>query len=397
MASRRISALGVPFLLLATLAQVGVSVTQQGIAVLSFAFRSHLSLSLAQSGTLVSATSLGVMAAMLLGGSATDRYGPRPVLIASACLGPVAALALTFAHGYGILLVALALVGLSIGAVPVAGSRAVFFRFSGPWRGTAMGIRQTGVTFGAALAAATLPAYVALHGPFSPWLFLSLIASALGIAFALQTPATPRSARAAAPSQLGGDLALLAFPALIGFVLAAGQYGLLTYTVGDQSQFVGLAGAGLLLAISQIGGVTGRIVFGALSDRLGGRPAVVAISSGLGALGILLAPGLGPGAPYPLRVALYFVAGTGAMGWNAVLLTWAAERVAPERAARAIGFIAASIFAGSIAFPPLIGLLAATSGFPFTWAALASMLALAAAAALVGGRSGAGTGAAPRK
>lgn len=371
--------------------------TQQGIAVLSFAFRADLGLSLAQAGTLVSATSLGAITAMLVGGSATDRYGPRPVLIASACLGPVGALALTFAHGYVVLLLALGLVGLSVGAVPVAGSRAVFTRFSGPHRGTAMGIRQTGVTFGAAFAAAALPAYAALHGPFSPWLFLSAIAGALGIVFALQTPAFPRSARDAAPSPLGRDLGLLAFPAILAFTLAAGQYGLLTYTVGDQAPFVGLAGAGLLLAVAQVGGVTGRIAFGALSDRLGGRQVVVALASGLGALGVLLAPRLGPGAPYALRLALYFVAGTGAIGWNAVLLTWAAERVRPDHAARAIGIIAASIFAGSVAFPPLIGLAADAGGFPFAWMGLAVLLALASAAALLGGRRRAGTGAAPGK
>ncbi len=384
---------GIPFLLSATLAQVGVSIAQQGIAVVSFAFRAQLHLSLPQAGGLVSATSLGVMVTMLLGGSATDRYGPRPILIISACLAPITALALTFAHAYGLLLLALVLVGFSVGAVPIGGARAVFFRFSGPLRGTAMGIRQTGVTIGAALAAAFLPAYVAAHGPYAPWIFLSAISALFGLVFAIQVPRFPPTAQASPGTPLGRDTHMLIVPAVLGFTFAAGQYGLLTYTVPAEAPLVGLAGAGALLATAQIGGMLGRVGFGLLSDRLRTRGAVISLVSGIGALGILLVPRLGPGVPYALRLLLYFVTGAGAVGWNALFLTWAAERVAPDHAARALGAIGASIFAGSIVFPPLIGEAARLQGFSFAWIALGVLLGIASLGALAAGRRGAGSGA----
>ena len=377
--------LGIPFLLFATVAQVGASTIQQGIAVLSFAFRSYLGLSLPQSGGLVSATSLGVVIAMLAGGRAIDRYGPRPVLILTACLAPLAALVLTFSHGYLMVLFALTLVGLTLGAVPIGGARAIFFRFTGPRRGTAMGIRQTGVPIGAALAAALLPAFAVAHGPFTPWLFLSLVAAVFGLSFALQVPKLPP--QTAAPlSPLGRDLLRLVIPSLLAFCLAAGQYGLLTYTVEAEARTVGLVGAGALLAAAQVGGVVGRVAFGAISDRFGNRAVVIALSAIVGAAGLLLAARLGPSVPYVLRLALYFVTGMGAIGWNALLLTWAGERVAPDHAARALGLIGASVFAGSIAFPPLIGEVARLGGFAVAWESLAGMIALAAAAALLAAR-----------
>lgn len=253
-------------------------------------------------------------------------------------------------------------------------------------------IRQTGVPLGAALAAAFLPAYAAAHGPYAPWLFLAVLACVLGLLFAVQITKAPAQAKGAPPSSpLGRDLRMLLFPSLLAFCLAAGQYGLLTYTVTSEAPVVGLAGAGALLAGSQVGGVVGRVLFGAVSDRLRTRSAVIALAAGLGALGIFLVPRLGATVPYALRMLLYFLTGSGAIGWNALLLTWAGERVAPEHAARAIALIGASVFAGSVAFPPLIGEAARVGGFPFAWISLAALLALAAGAALIASRGRAGT------
>lgn len=393
LALRRIRDLGLPFLLLATLSQVGASSIQQGIAVLSFAFRDRLHLTLPQTGGLVSATALGMMISMTLAGILTDRYGPRRVLIGSVILTPVAAFGLTSVQGYLPLLATLSVVGFALGAVPIAGARAIFFRFSGPRRGAAMGVRQTGVPLGAALAAAFLPAFAAAHGPYAPWLPLAFVASAITLAFALYisspAPAPTPAARHASP--LGSDLLLLLYPGLLGFSLAAGQYSLVTYTLPSTAAYVGLAGAGALLAGSQIGGVVGRIGFGALSDRLRNRPLVIAISAALGAAGIFVAPRLGPGFPYALRLAFYFLAGAGAIGWNALLLTWAGERVRPENAARAIGLMGSSVFAGTVTFPPLFGEVARLGGFNAAWLTLSAFLALAALSALIVARRTAGT------
>ena len=387
-ARRDVPALGV--LAAATFGQIGVSVLQQGVAVLSYALALPLALSLSQTGSLVSATSVGVMVAMFLGGTLIDRYGVRPVLIVSSLVTVAGGSAIASQTTYFGLAASLAATGFGLGALPIAGARVIFDAFAGKTRGLAMGIRQTGVPLGAAIAAAALPAVAARNGSGSPWLLLALAAAALNLVLAAVSPQR-QAGPSAAPTPLRGDLRRTALPALLGFLLAAGQYGLLTYTVASRPGGVGLAQAGLLLALAQLGGAAGRVGFGRLSDRLGSRPLVIALAAGVGATGVAAATHLPPAAPYLLRAVLYLIAGLGAIGWNALLLTWAGERVSPGRAGQAIGSIGTAVFAGSAVWPPLLGLLAQHLGFTTAWLALAGLIAVAALLAFA-----AGTAARPR-
>ena len=61
---------------LATLAQTGQSIIQQGVGVLAVYFRLADHLTLAQMGTLFSALSFGMMLAMTIAGRLVDRFGP---------------------------------------------------------------------------------------------------------------------------------------------------------------------------------------------------------------------------------------------------------------------------------------------------------------------------------
>lgn len=374
---------GLIVLLLATAAQVGLSVFQQGVVVMSYALGAEAHLDLARTGTLVSATSLGMMAAMVIGGIAIDRIGPRSVLVASALAMLLSSVLLSREHTYAGLLTALTLTGFTIGAMPVAGARTVFHRFAGASRGLAMGIRQTGVPLGAAVAAFTLPLVAMRFGADAPWIPVAVGGAVLNLFLAAVSPArTPEAAGTRRP--LRDDLRRLVLPALLGFFLAAGQYGLLTDTVASAPPDL-RATAGLLLALAQIGGALGRVGFGHVSDRVHRRPEAIAMAAFLGAAGIAVATHLGAPAPLLLRVGAYLVAGAGAIGWNALLLTWAGERVSDGRSAEAIGLTGTAVFAGSAVFPPVIGLAAAHMGFSAMWYGLAVLLAMVGAVALVAG------------
>ncbi len=375
-----------PLLLtLATAAQVGMSTMQQGVAVLSYALGAPLALSLAQTGTLVSATSIGVMLAMFFGGILIDRYGVRPVLLFASLVTVLGGATIASQTSYVGLALSLTATGFGLGALPIAGARVIFDGFAGASRGLAMGIRQTGVPLGAAIAAATLPSLAQIYSPRAPWLWLALIAAALNLVLAAAAPAAPRVPPADRPP-LGGDLRRIALPALLAFMLASGQYGLLTYTVVSAPGGASPASAGILLAIAQLGGAAGRVGFGQLSDRLRSRPPVVAVAAGLGALGIALATHLGA-VPFAVRGLAFFVAGAGAIGWNALVLTWGGERVSGGRSGQAIGLIGTSVFAGSAVWPPLLGLLAQSGGFPVAWYALSALIAGAAILAFAAGTS----------
>ena len=372
-------------LVLATAAQVGMSTMQQGVAVLSYALGKPLALNLAQTGTLVSATSIGIMLAMFFGGMLIDRYGVRPVLLSASVVTVLAGAIIASQTTYFGLALSLTATGLGLGALPIAGARVIFDGYAGRSRGLAMGIRQTGVPLGAAIAAALLPSLALIYGPRFPWLWLALIAAVLNLILASAAPTAPRLAPADRPP-LGGDLRRIALPALLAFMLASGQYGLLTYTVVSVPGGVDPATAGILLAIAQLGGAAGRVGFGQLSDRLRSRSAVVAMAAVLGAVGIAVATHLG-GVPFAVRGVAFFFAGAGAIGWNALVLTWGGERVSGGRSGQAIGLIGTSVFAGSAVWPPLLGLLAQAGGFGVAWYALSLLIALAAVLAFAAGTS----------
>lgn len=374
-------------LAVATLSQIGVSIAQQGVGVLAYAFLDRYHLSLAGAGTLVTVTSLGMVTSMLIGGRLVDLRGPRPVLMGSAVLSALAALLVGRTTTTLQLDAALYLLGLALGAAPIAGARAIFVRFEGRLRGTAMGIRQNGVTLGAAVAAGLLPPIAGRLGPSAVFPQLAIELLVLGGAFAWLVRPVRASSPGAAPA-VRGSLRPLLLPAAVGFLLVAGQYDLLAFTI-DHLRTLGIPlwAAALALTASQLGGSAGRIGFGFVSDRVGSRPRTIALAAALGAIGVGVA-GLLPGTtPLPLIVGVFALAGAGAIGWNALVLTWGAERVGAQRSGTAIGLLGAAIFFGSAAFPPLFGFaVSALHGYAGAYLLLALQLLLAAALALFGAR-----------
>lgn len=374
-------------LAIATIAQIGVSVAQQGVGTLVYAFLRHYHLSLAEAGTLVTVSSTGVMLAMIFGGRIVDQRGPRPVLFAAAVLAALATLLIGTVHGLAELYPALFLLGFALGAAPIAGARAIFVRFQGSLRGTAMGIRQTGVPLGGAIAAAVLPQLASRVGPTATFPLLAPELLLTGVVFALlvrQMRQTAQQAAAAARDSLRP----LILPGLVGFMLVAGQYDLLAFTI-DHLTVSGfpLWAAALGLTAAQLGGSVGRVGFGFISDRIHSRPIAIAMSAVIGAVGVAVTALLPASTPLVLVIALFFLTGAGAIGWNALVLTWGAERVVPERAGTALGLIGASTFLGSATFPPIFGLIAIwLHSYSGAYMVLSIQLLLAAAIAFTLGR-----------
>jgi len=371
-----------PWLLLAlaTLSQTGMSVAQQGVAVLAVFVRHLLHLSLAEMGLLVSAMSLGVVVGQLIAGLLVDERGPRWVLMwatVSACLVAVGLSRVTQLDGW---LSGLFVMGVMLAGVPSAGTRAMFQAFPAPRRGLVMGIRQTGVPLGSALAAATLPFLVALVGLNRVWWVLAGLLLVTGGAFVLAMPPWPRRARplgAVQPTSLRPALG----PMAVALMLVAGQYSALTFAIPDLEIRQGwtVAAAGLALALVQVGGGMGRIGMGWVSDRLGRRAPVIVVLALLAAL-MSLAMALLPRAASPgILVPLLWLLGVGGVGWNGLTLTWAGERVGEARAGRAMSWTGSAAFLGSAVYPPLFGAVVdATGHFRTAWMLLAGWLLLGA-------------------
>ena len=115
------------------------------------------------------------------------------------------------------------------------------------------------------------------------------------------------------------------------------QITLVTYLVTFlvESFALSLVLAGLVMAVSQVASVIGRVLWGALADRAG--VATSARRTVLGLLGIgmgvsaLAALSAAPGWPRELLFLYAAIFGATAVGWNGV---WLAEiaRLAPGRA-----------------------------------------------------------------
>jgi MFS family permease len=383
-------------LVLATLGQMAASLAQQGLIELVVYFRALDHLSLVAMGALAAAPPLGTMLGMTPAGAIVDRDGVGRTALAGA-LGMAVCAALVFVWTPGpVALLAVLLVGVgAFGAVmPMAGAAAVLWAFGPEHRATAMGIRQSGVTLGAAVGAAVLPTLVATWG-LRPVLFAlavpvalfgSLLARAtwrLGGRLAGGHAAGRRPAArggVAAPAALLGVLPVAA----VGALLAAGQYDTLAYAITylHTGAALGLAAAGGVLAVAQVGGTLARVGVGVVTDRLRLRTGqAIALVAGIGFVA-LVAFSLAGRAPLAVWLGLSFVLGMGAIGWNALLLTWAAERVEPALRATAMGVSGTGVFLGATIFPPVFGEVAtATRSLPDAWRSVA--LLYGAALALV--------------
>lgn len=376
----------------ATLTQIGASFAQQGLAILAFAMGQADHMGLVGTGILAAAITLGMAVSMLPSGAAADRLG----IAGTALVGGLGVAALLVVVHWVVpgsiplLVAALAAVGVFTALVPMSGSRAVILAFPPRVRGVAMGIRQAGVTVGAALAAAVLPHLESrwgLRGTISgmgvPALFFALCLAAVAWWTLRQDG---RGAGDAKVRPVSGDLRRAvrgAFPvAVIGGLLSAGQYVTLAYMIpylhaGGESIFL----AGLVLALVQVGGTAGRVLFGAVSDRNGGeRGPVVAWIAVLGCAGLLAVPiSVSLGAPGWVLDGFAVVLGFGIVGWNALCLTWGAERADASAHGTAMGMVGAVIFLGATIWPPVFGtMVTVLHSYLSAWAFVALLYAVAA-------------------
>ncbi len=367
------------FLTVATLSQTGMSFVQQGIVVMGVYFAVLYHLSLAQMGLVTTALSLGVMVSMVVMGAVADRYGPPRLLFWGALTMALLSLGLLIVSGfYGVLMV-LFFLGMALAIAPASGTKAVFTAFQDRPRGMVMGIRQTGVPIGALLAASLLPRLVGADGfPTVFWLF-AIELLVLGWTFAGVMGPWPKRPRS--QHQEGFDWRLLGAiwrPGLIAVLMVSGQYLVLGFTLSDlhRVHHVSLADAGLVLATAQLGGGIGRVLTGIISDRLGGRRTPVIIACALtGALMAFVVALLPAHVPFLLLLVIWFVFGSGAVGWNALTMTWAGESVPARHAGFAMSSVGTSAFLGSAIFPPLFGAFVdATGHFNWGWALLGVVL-----------------------
>jgi sugar phosphate permease len=296
----------------------------------------------------VAAEWIGLTVALLPWGFAVDRFGERWTLAAGlgACAACLAAAA--FAPDFATLVVLLALSGVAGASVQSGSGRAVTGWFGREERGLALGVRQTAVPVGGAIAALTMPAFGSPRGGF---IFLAalVLAGAVVGGLVLRSGAEHALEAADVESSLRDRRLWLASGASALYVVT--QVALMSFVVLFLHDARGFspAAAGAVLAASQVVAAGLRIGLGRWSDLLSSRvrplrmvgiataATVALVAASAGADARLLVPAL--------------VAATGlSMAWNGLAFTIAAE-LGGRRSGAAIGFQQTVLGAVGVAAP----------------------------------------------
>ncbi len=388
-------------LTLTTLQQAGLTSIRFGLPILAPFWRDTLHLSLAQVGLLMGMFDLGGMLLFIPIGLLTDRWGERAILTAGALYTAAMTAVIARAQTFWSLALMLMAAGLGYGSGQTAGTKAVAAAFGPGGRGMAMGVRQSGLPLGGVIAALLLPpltgafgwrgaitgaaAVCAIPGVLC-WIGLRNEAAA-GRCSDQEGAGENATGASAGPGAIVGRLrevlrnAGVRRTTEVAMLLVTAQLcyqGYLALYLVDRLGWSKPTAAALLLAV-HLGGVLGRLAWGALSDhRFGGRrvPAL-AWCAGLGTLFPVVLIAL---ARFPQRPAVAIVAFAGGLlllGWNGLYSTLVAENAGPARGATAMGMSMTGLYLATIIGLPLFGWLIDHTSYTLGWIAIAGVMASA--------------------
>ena len=394
----RATAPGLRVLALTTLQQAGLTSVRFGLPILAPFWRDALHLSLARVGLLLAAFDLGALVLFVPIGLLTDRWGEPVVLTAGALFTAGMTAVITQAGSFWSLAVLLAIAGLGYGSGQTAGTKAVAAAFGPGGRGTAMGVRQSGLPLGGLIAALLLPPLAAMFG----WR-AAIVGSAVTCAvpgflcwFGLrrELPAAPTSGPAG-PLEASGSV-VTQLRAILGdagvmrtsgtaMLLVIAQFcyqGYLALYMVDRFGWSNRAAAALLIAV-HLGGILGRLAWGAFSDRgySGRRIPALAWCVGAGVLFplvLIVVPRAVSGSAITLIALL---GGVLLLGWNGLYSTLISELTGPTRAATAMGVSMTMLYVATMLTLPLFGALVDRTSYAVGWVMLTGVMAVAFVAA----------------
>jgi ACS family hexuronate transporter-like MFS transporter len=362
------------------LVQIMVAFVGRSIGPLAPFIAEGLELSKAQVGLLPAALFLGNAIISIPAGWYADLIGTRKMLLFISIILSLSILLASVSPLFYVVLFCLVLGGFGYGAMHPVSSRGIIFWFSLKQAGTAMGIKQMGVTIGSALAALVLiPLAVATDWRWAMGMstIVLLIMGILSFLFYRDAPNDRPLAKKDRPlfwrmfRKIASHkpLFIVSFAAM---GLTSAQLSLTTYLVFYSSTelLYPLVLAGVFLALSEVGGSMGRLAWGIISDRLfGGKRApvliLIAVITAICSLSLAFVP---PNFTLWILVPLVLMFGFSIAGYNGIWINFAAETVPREYAGIACGFSLAIGCLGVIVGPPIFGwIVDIMGGFTLAW------------------------------
>ncbi|MBI4332385.1 MAG: MFS transporter [Chloroflexi bacterium] len=316
-------------------------------------------------------------------GMLSDRTGRKPLLLAGIGLNLASLPLYLFSAGLEMLVVARVVAGLASGALYPTCSGTVVDMVPAEKRGTALGWLTTSSQLGSMLGPAAGGFILKNYGyPAVFWTAMAVSALALAVCLtgikAIRPPPTPPGQKKPSLGWLADrrEVAALLSITFVMFGLASVNSFLPLYgaEIG-----IGIDRVGLIVATLYLGSVMTRALGGALSDRLGRAPVIVAGLS-------LMAAGVFLVSRFASETPLHFAGFVMGLGMGIALPPCGAliADIAPaSMRGLAMGTYAVAFHAGQAIGATSLGMVAASAGFRNMYVVTAAAIAAALAAVFV--------------
>jgi sugar phosphate permease len=309
--------------------------------VLGPALQDRYDVSLSEVGIAFSSVWFGPILTLLPWGLLADRIGERAVLASGLTVSGLFVAAAGWTDSFLMLVVLLSLAGGMGASVNAASGRAVMQWFAAEQRGLALGLRQTAIPVGGAVAALALPPVNGAGGLKAAFVFLGafcLAAAAVAAVAIREAGGSGSELDSEKVEWTLRDSRLWILCTGSGLYLFA-QISLTAFLVLFLHDAHGLSqgAAAAALAVLQVGAVVTRIAAGRLSDSMQARVRPLRWIGLASCAGVLLTAVLAH-APVVLLVPAMIMAGAISMAWNGLSVTAAAELAGRARSGAAIGF-----------------------------------------------------------
>ena len=331
-----------------------------------------LSVSPAMVGFYVSITYLGAMFASLTSGNTVSRFGPIRVSQLGLLLCALG-LCLCATPWLPVIAIGALLIGLGYGPITPASSQILARTTPADRMALVFSIKQTGVPLGAMMAGAIVPSLMlALN-----WQWTMVMVAIACVLSALLAQPLRQELDELRQANLPFQMSALTSPirmvlghrplatmAACSFMFSMVQMSLTTYLVTylhDDLSY-GLVSAGLLLSVTQMGGMGGRILWGFVADKWLGAQKTLALLAALMALCSLTTALFLPVLPLWGIWMVLIVYGASAIGWNGVYLSEVARQAPEGKASVATGGTLTFTFLGVVIGPPIFGALSTAFG-----------------------------------
>lgn len=376
-------------LLILTVTQIGASLAALSFGPLAPFLQESFQISRAQVGLFTSSLYFGSILVSIPAGRLADHLGVRRLLFVGPAAMAVFFFAFSGADTFQAALILALFAGMGYGVINPATAKAIMYWFSAKGRATAIGIKQSGVTIGAAIAAALLPS-LALALTWRTSLFMAG-AAVLGSAmlcclFYREFSGTTLLEKGARKAD-GGLIKVITnrniiLFSLIDCVWSSIQMSVSTYLVLylTETLFYSVVLAGVYLAIAQMSAGLGRVLWGVISDHLfqSRRKIVLLIIGVITTISTLSMTTLTKNTPGWLLFVIVVFTGLSVLGRHGVLITFVTELAGKELAGTAMGVSITITYIGIIIGPPVFGHIAdITRSYGLSWLVFGIASALA--------------------